>query len=78
MYGKKEHKNTDWFEEGVSTRGPVIDTKRVVLIMYKSNPSQQNHQALKAARSLAQNRTPLLQQLLASAVKQRPDGLLVR
>ena len=33
---------------------PVIDTKRDALIMYKSNPSQQNHQALKVARSLAQ------------------------
>ena len=54
MYGKKERKNTDWFEESVSTLVPIIDAKRDVLIMYKSNPRQQNHQALKAARSLAQ------------------------
>ena len=53
-YGKKERKNTDWFEESVSTLVPVIDAKCDALIMYKSNPSQQNHQALKAARSLAQ------------------------
>ena len=53
-YGKKERKNTDWFEESVFTLVPVIDAKRVELIMYKSNPSQQNHRALKAARSRAQ------------------------
>ena len=53
-YGKKEHKNTDWFEESVSILMPVIDAMRDALIMYKSSPSQQNHQALKAARSLAQ------------------------
>ena len=55
VYGRKERKNTDWFEESVSALVPVIDAKRDALIMYKSNPSQQNHQALKAARSLAQN-----------------------
>ena len=54
---KKERKNTDWFEESVSTLVPVIDAKRDVLIMYKSSPSQQNHQALIAARSLAQQST---------------------
>ena len=54
MYGKKECKNTDWFEESVSTLVPVINVKRDALIMYKSNPNQQNHQALKAASSLAQ------------------------
>ena len=37
---------------------PVINTKNDALIMYKSIPSQQNHQALKAASSLTQkNRT---------------------
>ena len=53
-YGKKEHKITDWFEESVSTLVPVIDAKCDALIMYKSIYSQQNHQALKATRSLAQ------------------------
>ena len=48
-YGKKERKNADCFEESVSTLVPVIDGKSDALIMYKSNPSQQNHQALKAA-----------------------------
>ena len=38
-YGK-ECKNTDWFEESVSTLVPVIDAKRDALNMYKSNPSQ--------------------------------------
>ena len=33
---------------------PVIDAKHDALIMYKSIPNQQNHQALTAARSLAQ------------------------
>ena len=53
-YGKKECKNTDWFEESISTLVPIIDAKCDALIMYRSNPSQQNHQTLKAAHSLAQ------------------------
>ena len=52
-YSKKERKHTGWFEESISTLVPVIDTRRDALIMYKSNPSQQNHQALKATCSLA-------------------------
>ena len=51
-YGK-ECKITDCFEESLSTLVPVIHAKRDALIMYKSNSSQQNHQALKAACSLA-------------------------
>ena len=54
VYGKKEYENAHWFEESVSTNVPVIDAKRDALIMYKSNPSQQNHQELKTTRSLAQ------------------------
>ena len=54
MYGKKECKDTTRFEESISTLVPVINDKRDVLIMYKSNSSQQNHKALKAAGSLAQ------------------------
>ena len=82
-YGKKERKNTDWFEESVSTLVPVIVAKCDALIMYKSIPSQQNHQVLKAVHSLApppqkkKNRTPLRQRLLTPAVKQHPNGLLV-
>ena len=79
-HGKKEHKNTDWSEENASTLVPVIDAKRDALIMYKSNPSQQNHKAPKAARSqsVATNRTPLRQRLLSPVLKQHPGGLQVR
>ena len=41
-YGKKEHKNTDWFEANITEMEPVIKAKRVALIKYKDNPSQSN------------------------------------
>ena len=79
MYSKKECKNTDWFEESVSTLVPVIDAKRVVLIMYKSNPSQQNPPSAESRpQSDPTNCMLLRQQILASAVKQHPDDLLVQ
>ena len=53
-YGKKERKNTDWFEASITEMEPVIDAKRSALISYKRDPSQRNLQALRAARSKAQ------------------------
>ena len=53
-YGKKERKNTDWFEASITEMQPVIDAKRSTLISYKRDPSQKNLQALRAARSKAQ------------------------
>ena len=53
-YGKKERKNTDWFEASITEMEPVIDGKRSALISYKRDPSQRNLQALRAARSKAQ------------------------
>ena len=53
-YGKKERKNTDWFEASITEMESVIDAKRSALISYKRDPSQRNLQALRAARSKAQ------------------------
>lgn len=53
-YGKKERKNTDWFDANISAIEPVIDATRNVYMRYKLDPSQQNLQALKASRSKAQ------------------------
>ena len=53
-YGKKERKNTDWFEASITEMEPVIDAKRSAFISYKRDPSQRNLQALRAARSKAQ------------------------
>ena len=33
-YGKKERKNTDWFEASITEMEPVIDAKRSALISY--------------------------------------------
>lgn len=54
MYSEKERKRTDWFEASVPTLELVTDAKHNTLVKYKSDPSQQNHQALKATHSLAQ------------------------
>ena len=53
-YGKNEHKNADWFEANITEMEPVINAKRIALINYKIDPSQRNLQALRAARSKAQ------------------------
>ena len=53
-YGKKEQKNADWFEANITDMEPVINAKRTALINYKRDPSQQNLQAVRAARSKAQ------------------------
>ena len=53
-YGKKEHKNTDWFEANTTELEPAISQKRLALINYKRDPSQRNLQALRAARKEAQ------------------------
>ena len=53
-YGKKERKNKDWFEAGITQMEPVIEAKRSALISYKRDPSRRNQQALRAAKSKVQ------------------------
>lgn len=52
-YGKKERKNANWFEASIIKIEPIINAKRRALINYKPDSNQQNHQALKVARSKA-------------------------
>ena len=52
-YGKKQRKNTDWYEAHITLMEPVIDTKRSALINFKRDPSQMNKTALRAARNKA-------------------------
>ena len=53
-YGKKEHNNTDWYEANIAVLEPILDAKCKALTNYKHDPSKQNQQTLKAARSKAQ------------------------
>ena len=53
-YGKKEHKNTDWFEANFAELKPIIEAKRQALICYKKDPNRQNYSIFKAARKNAQ------------------------
>ena len=53
-YGKKQRKNSDWYEENITLMEPVIDAKRSALINFKRDPSGRNKTALRAARNKAQ------------------------
>ena len=53
-YGKKEHKNLDWFKANFSELKPIIEGKRQALICYKKDPNRQNYSVFKAARKSAQ------------------------
>ena len=53
-YGKKQRKNTDWYESTITLMEPVIDATRSALINFKRDPSQRNKTALRAARNKAQ------------------------
>ena len=55
-FGKKTSKSADWFEAHSEEMTPVIEAKRNALIAYKANPSDQNLQILRAARSKVQQR----------------------
>ena len=49
-YGKKEHRNEDWYEASLIDIEPVINTKRSALVRYKNCPSQTNLNLLRIAR----------------------------
>ena len=53
-FGKKTSKSADWFEAHSEEMTPVIEAKRNALTAYKANPSEQNLQILRAARSKVQ------------------------
>ena len=53
-FGKQTTKSHDWFEAKSSAMIPAIEAKRVALMEYKRTPSQNNLQALRAARTKAQ------------------------
>ena len=71
-YGKNERKNKDLFEANITEMDPVINAKRIALINYKRNPNQHNLQALRAARSRAQQTA---RRLLAAAVPEHSGSL---
>ena len=50
-YGKKQRKNTDWYEANITLMEPVIDAKRSALINFKRDPSQRKKTTLRAARN---------------------------
>ncbi|XP_076456338.1 uncharacterized protein LOC143290704 [Babylonia areolata] len=53
-FGKRTSKSADWFEAHLEEMTPVIEAKRNALTAYKTNPSEQNLQVLRAARSKVQ------------------------
>jgi hypothetical protein len=53
-YGKKERKNTDWYEANWEAMEPVTEAKRKALLAYKAAPSPSTLQALRTARNNAQ------------------------
>ena len=53
-FGKKERKNADWFEACWEEMQPVTEAKRKAMLAHKQNPSPSTRDALRAARSKAQ------------------------
>ena len=53
-FGKKSHKNTDWFDEYWDEMKPVTEAKRKALMAYKEKPTPDRLHALKTAKSHAQ------------------------
>ena len=53
-FGKREQKNTDWFDAYITEMEPAIIAKHNALVDYKRDPSQKNLLALRAARNKAQ------------------------
>lgn len=54
VFGKKEHKNADWVEAHWEEMQPVTEAKRKALLDHKQNHCPTTRNALKAARSKAQ------------------------
>ena len=53
-FGKKERKNADWSEACWEEMQPVTEAKRKAMLAHKQNPSPSTRDALRAARSKAQ------------------------
>ncbi|XP_047498459.1 uncharacterized protein LOC125045298 [Penaeus chinensis] len=53
-YGKKEHKNADWFEAHWDRMEPVVEAKRKTLLAYKNAPNPTTLTALRVARKTSQ------------------------
>ena len=53
-FGKKERKNDDWFEASWEEMQPVTEAKRKAMLAHKQNHSPSTSDALRAARSKAQ------------------------
>ena len=53
-FGKKERRNADWFEAHWVEMEPVTEAKRKALLDHKQKPCPSTRDALKAARSKAQ------------------------
>ena len=53
-FGRKAHKNADWFEAHWKEMQPVTEAKRIALLAYKQNPCHSTRDALRAAKSKAQ------------------------
>lgn len=53
-FGRKEHRNEDWFEAHWDVIQPVTETKRNALLAYKQNPCPSTHDVLRAAQSKSQ------------------------
>ena len=54
IFGKKERRNPDWYDESLPVMEPAISAKRDVLKNYKREPSNNNLAALRTARKEAQ------------------------
>ena len=54
IFGKKERRNPDWYDESLPVMEPAISAKRVCLKNYKREPSNNNLAALRTARNEAQ------------------------
>ena len=54
-FGRKEHKNADWFEAHWDEMQPVTEAKRIALLAYKQNSCHSTRDALSLAKSRAQH-----------------------
>ena len=73
VYGKKEHKNADWFEACWDDVEPAIEAKRQALLTYKKSPNQTLLKALRSARRHAQlTARQCAKQLLAEPMQEHP------
>ena len=53
-FGRKEHRNEDWFEASWQEMEPVVEAKRAVRLAHENNPCPATKDALRAARSKCQ------------------------